>query len=298
MKIVQFVKNLFNMMPRDKLQEDIRGLIKIEKEAVIPALEQGSSELGTKFTHPKLKALDETGRKNIGKGTKGSIIDIALAANKNAVDVLEFLYQLTETKFGDQIMRDGITYQKANLLRYLEVVHFITDYSLRFLRWAVVCETVANYPDAENPEQVFSPADLKWLELNLEPFFSAIKLCSIDLKTLEAGFDEIPEIVVTEDSDPVVTQTVGVAKLDPFNLQGFMPTKNPLYWLQMRWSVRNLDKYQARLEERQAIEMRLLDLRDRQKKNPNPKTAEQIEYHERRLAKLDAKIRDQEKDYA
>ena len=186
MKIVQFVRNLFNMMSRDKLLEDIRGLIKIEKEAVIPALEQVSSELGTKFSHPKLKSLDESGRKYIGnkvKGAKGSIIDIALVANKNAIDVLEFLYQLAETKFGDQIMRDGITYSKASVLRYIEVVHFITDYSMRFLRWAIVCETVATYPDADRPEQVFSPADLKWLELNLEPFFEAIKLCSIDLKT-------------------------------------------------------------------------------------------------------------------
>ena len=65
----------------------------------------------------------------------------------------------------------------------------------------------------------------------------------------------------------------------------------------MRWAAHQVDMYNAAVEDRKALEQRLLHLRELEKSNPNPQRQKVIEYHEQRLAKLNDKIKETERKY-
>ncbi len=231
---------------------------------------------------------------------RGSLTDILEGANVNAVVVLKLLEQMVNESFGEVIAKDGLDYRKATILQYVDHIRQFVTYQRNLVRFVTVLETNARFSNAETVEDVFSPGELKELRAGWPVFITQVSLAIKKLTELQQAIAEIPEVAIDTSGagdERALGRVVGFNRLDPFNFRGFIQKNNPIFWLQMRWAAHQVDMYQAALEDRKALEQRLLYLRELERNDPNPQRAKVIAYHEQRLAKLNDKIMETRRKY-
>lgn len=86
--------------------------------------------------------------------------------------------------------------------------------------------------------------------------------------------------------------------MDPYHF-GLIPIKmNPIYHIRMAIAEWQVARYNAAIEEKRALEYRLLALKASSDGKKDAKLEEAIEYSEARLAKLNYKLATMEEDYA
>ncbi|MOA51277.1 hypothetical protein D3C78_1744100 [compost metagenome] len=101
-------------------------------------------------------------------------------------------------------------------------------------------------------------------------------------------------MVVAPDDVSTVEATVGATKTDPFHF-GIIPVRlNPIYYVRMAIAEWQVNRYKAAVEEKRALEYRLLVLKDGSK---DAKIEQEIVYTEGRLQKLNKKLNDMEEGF-
>ena len=292
MKIGIYLKRLLPKFSRGLVVDDIEQLEKILAQVNLPVLESVARQCSNrKFKSENTAKQIKLFESQLRGLAKGNFADILLSAHKRLVDVLRFLKSIAETDLGDTIFRDGITYKRVTLLQYIEAMDFFLTHTRLWLRWVLVSERFYDNPSLDAPDNVFTPAQQRMLEQNIGAYISAVRLVFNDRRALEEGFSSIPEnLVYSDDSAALVEKTTGIARLDPFSLGFFTPGTSPIYWLRMNIAEHRHKSYKKALEERTALELRLLALEG----DDSPATLNEIEYTEGRLAKLDLDIKKME----
>jgi len=299
MNIFDFARSLLPNLERNRVADEIATLIKIEENSLIGAWELVGKELKGKFQAEEISGIEKLLQAALKGVQRGSLTEILEKANVNAVEVLKFLEGAVNDSFGDTISREGIDYRKATVLQYIEVMRQFIVFQRGFVRFVTVSETKARFPSTESLEEVFSPGELREMRSGVQGFIELTVLALKKTADIEAAIAEIPEVVVdTNASDNrAVSRVMGADRIDPFNMRGFFQKWNPIFWIQMRWAAHQVDMYNAALEDRKALEQRLLSLREIQRNDPNPQRQKVIEYHEQRLARLVSKIKETEQKY-
>ena len=188
-----------------------------------------------------------------------------------------------------------MTFLKINLLQYVEAITFTIRYARRNLLWTYAEEIAGEDPDIDVGD--LTRGELQWLSENKSTYFACLKILSGDKKDLEKVFAEIPDVVVSEQSERVVPSTVGADRVDPFKFD-FIPVKlNPIYHARMAIAEWQVARHRAAQEEKRMLEFRLLQLKSTQDGERNAKLEQQIEYTQGRIEKLNFKVQKMEEDY-
>lgn len=300
MKIKQFLAALVSRFNIGDLVDRIRNLRKTIKEVDIPLWATAAKEL-KKLSSPIAKKLEDSFSKQAKGVYRGTMADGIYTAVRNSQLILDYLEELISTEFNhysQEILKDGLTFKKANILQYVEVMEFFFSYSRRLVELLYVLETIEKDPTSQRLEDAFTPAELDAFDKEHDNFIQAFKMASYDIKDLAKAFSEIPDAIASEDSERVLEVTAGLTKLDPFGQRNFFSTRTPTFWISLWFAERQVAAYNQALDQKKLVELRLLKLREDAKDGVNPKLESQIEYQEARLDKLNRKIRELEEKYA
>lgn len=291
MKVAKYLSSLLPSFDRSQVTEDLRLLKEELNDSTLPPFQQAAETFGRDgFRARSVKDFDSLFLRQTRAAALRSSdwVQMTHQALSRADEVLDLLSGKINKEFAKDINAEGMTYLRANILRYLETVSFAVRYARKTLLWALAEEQNAITNRNDSP---IAKAEKSWLIANRDVFFRAIVIMSTPVKEADRFFKNIPNMVVIPEEVEAVEQTVGVKRLDPFSF-GLMPPKlNPIYHVRMAIAEWQVSRYKATQEEAKALEYRLLALRELQEgAGGDAKLEQQIEYTEGRLQKLNYKL--------
>jgi len=297
MKIMPYLQSLLPTFTSGRMREDLTLVREDLKHNVIPVYTSMMNAYGkTKFQAKELRDFEEyfDGEvKTKFRGGSVAVIDQCLKRMYENTDVLERMIN----QGANDVVREAMSFQKVNILQYLEVMSFTIKYARKHLLWVVAVEGAAVDPEG-GPGSSLVPADVEWLQNKRQAFFTAIMIMSGEKADTQKLFDEIPDIIATKDNVPMIEKTVGVTKTDPFKF-GLIPTwLNPIYHIRMRVAEYQVAKFKAAQKEKEVLEMRILDMKQRTSGKKDAHLQQAIEYNEARLQKLNYELAQMEEDYS
>lgn len=296
MKLQKFVSLMLPTFEKGRLTEEL-GVVRNEiKEITLPPLREAHEF----YRVGKLKSKQALNYdKNFLKiapiqKASGNYVSVSYLVLATVDEKLEVLGKLIDKAFAKDVGSSSISFLRANILQYLEVASFASRYARRLLLW-----TLSEEQDSDNSPfrlpKAMSKAEERWIWDNRDNYAKCLAILSIDTRKMETSFQTIPDMVVAPDDIPAVEATVGTVKTDPFHF-GFIPVRlNPIYYIRMSIAEWQVSRYKAAVEEKRALEYRLLALKDTN--GGDAKLEQEITYTEGRLQKLNKKIVEMEEGY-
>lgn len=290
-------KYFLSLLPNfDKVQiiDDMKSIRK-ELLETLPVLSAAQEFFKTwSFKSKEVEDFNQRFQKNVKQNRKINFVVAIYDLVNNISENLSTLEKLVDKHFADDVNRDGLTYVKVNLLKYVELVSFSIRYSRALLLWVYQNET--NAID-KNQEVSLTKGEINWLKKNADAFFDMYPALSISKSELERAIANIPDILVDSDNIDVVASTVGINKLDPLKTNLiFGTTWNIIYHFRMAVAEWQVDRYKQTIEERRVLEYRLMMLKNSVSGNIDPKLEQNISYHETRLQAMNTKLLKFEED--
>lgn len=296
MSIGKYVTSLLPSFEKARVEEDLRMLKDDLHENTLPPYEAAAGHFKRDaFKAGECKDFDKAFNQQVRveramQGRYPATIHAVLVRTEETVQMLD---DQVDKLFGRDIAASGLSYTRANVLRLIEVIGFTTKYARKLLLWTYANEKAALKHSVGTP---LTKAEIEWLVQNRQSFFMAITLLSKKSKEIEGALKLIPDMVVVPAEVEVAEQTVGAKRLDPLQM-GIIPIKlNPIYHVRMAIAEYQVNRHKAGVEERRALEYRLLALKELQDGKKDAALEQQIEYTENRLKKLNHKLAKMEEE--
>lgn len=298
MRIDKFLKNLIPSFKKDVLREELANVRKEISDNTIPQYASALEVFARhKFSSKEVLGFERGFDRAVKTEFRGNFVTITYETLKRIVDNMPVLERLVERSFVEDVFRDALTYLRANVIQYLEQVGFVAKYARRLMIWVSYEETQELDKKSGIVGQGPTKAEIKWLLDNASAFYMAINSLAVKKQVVEKAFSDIPDAIVTEEGNAEVEATVGADKTDPFKFGFVAHPLNPFYLFGKIRAERQVKRYESAKEEARLLELRLLNMRQRQAGNTDPKLQQNIEYSEDRLQKLNIQIQDMEEDY-
>lgn len=227
--------------------------------------------------------------------TRGNMYKGILTALKTCLELGEYLEDQVDAKFNEDITRASLSAYTLNVLRLIETIDFISDYSRRLCRYlaTTAVNKQRNRPELEGivkAEQIF-------IDSYKHSYFNGLKIINTSVKDIQAKLDKIPDVMVTPDNIDSVGAAVGKQNVDPLALNFFSPKANPSMFFVNKIARYQANKYtQAKLD-LQEIQVKVLKLKQLKGGKDDAKLDSQIEYYENLNDKIRANIEEMEEDY-
>lgn len=299
MKIMSFIASLLPTFDRQRVIGNIAALQSELGGSVVKVATEASELIGKKKLQADYsKELDKRFHQITRIFRSANIVQAIATVLESLPAKLGYLENLVNTDFAKDVARDALSYQKASVLKYLEVTEFFSNYAERLLLKIMEAETCAmNGTDATFGQNA-SPALHKWMDQNERDFFQVLEALALPLKDVQEKIDAIPNITALPDNVDTVKETVGANALDPLGL-GFLITTwfNPIYRLRMNYADWQVKRYRAKQELTQALQFRLLALKEAYAKKQDPRLEKSINYHEGRINELTRELAETESEY-
>lgn len=290
MKILNYIRAIANMFSKDTLRDDIRNTINELNQSTIPAYNTTMTILKTwTFKSPEMK--QQIAAWNGLTDFKGNNIIVSIHTGLVAAeDNLRFIEKYVETNFGEDIIAAGLTFPKAQVLQFVDACSFASKYARKFLNYVIVCET-AQFPDAAIiVGEEITKAELAWLLDNFQNFILALNAAGTNPNQLPKLIADMPDVVVSEDSEQVSRAIGGDKKTDPLKM-GLIPiVLNPLYHYGMAKAEWQAKRHKAAQEELKLLQLRKLALEKLSNGKPDLGLKRQIDYMAGRIQNLNYEI--------
>lgn len=265
MNIIQFVKKLvLSKLGKKDIRDKLRGVVQKLEEVVLASiasiLETASiasakSSYGIKFTNDFMRMLPSSLR---SKTTPYAVIQKSL---ENASKLATLLDDFVGKDMPEQIYIDGITYQRATILRLVELLDFTADYASRQACYYVAAESNVQAL-GEGDKLPFTKAEEVAIISQQAAYFKAIELLYADPKSIMANLDKIPEVIITTDAgSDIASNLAGGAAVMSL---GVIPIISPLFlFIGERKADWDYERYERCKKERKDIELRIEMMRQR-----------------------------------
>lgn len=287
MNIGKFIAGLLPSFSKRQIDEDLK-VTRSEVDESLPAF-RTAKEFFLRYSFKSKDAEDMQKRfvRETGDNRTPNFVVAACRLVETVDANLSTLEKLIDRYFAEDVLKEGMTYIKANLLQYVELMTFSVRFSRHLVLWTYQVESNKVDPSVAVD---MSRGELKYLEDNAAGFFKAYPLLTVSRDELEKTISRIPDALISEDSVDVLSSTVGLQKLDPFQMNFVKTVRSPIYHIAMAVAEWQAGRYKLAVEESSALEMRLMHLRTLSEGNKNPKLEQLIAHTEERVHKLKAKI--------
>lgn len=296
MKLHKFVASLKGDADKGKIVDDMNVTAQQLNEFTIPAytstLSANLMSTSAGFKSPWLQKRNREFISMTKTGIRGNIIEQTNVLLSRCNERLDWVRSQIEKQ--NDVTRDGLTYPVALLLQLYEATRFYINYSRKFLLLAYSYEAKAMGVDTTHSSP-FTPAETLQIEQQFADFIRVTNVFSKHGNNIPKLISAVPDIVVDIDDSKGVVGVVGEAKLDPLRFNFGANSANPIWWYQSWKAERQHKRYVAAQLERQAIEMRLLQLKSGNTKDAATEKA--IAYNEQRLKDANHEISSWEKEY-
>ena len=177
----------------------------------------------------------------------------------------------------------------GTLVRVIEDLTFMSLYVLDFLYYSILDESDTN----------FTKKKIEVIKNELPEFIKLVKYYNRNIKNILDEILELPDVPVS------ISQTDSSSMLDTFLKKikkiSFIPTANgfvgnPIYHFRMWLVDREIRKYEALKDRKEALELRLMELRYQESGSTDENIKERIAYFEEKISKIEYEIAKIEKD--
>ena len=177
----------------------------------------------------------------------------------------------------------------GTLVRVIEDLTFMSLYVLDFLYYSILDESDTN----------FTKKKIEVIKNELPEFIKLVKYYNKNIKNILDEILELPDVPVS------ISQTDSCSMLDTFLKKikkiSFIPTANgfvgnPIYHFRMWLVDREIRKYEALKDRKEALELRLMELRYQESGSTDENIKERIAYFEEKISKIEYEIAKIEKD--
>jgi hypothetical protein len=304
MKALNFLRSLLPNFAKQTVLEDIRTTRLVLTAITVPSYESSMRLFGSrKLANPGLLKDWEVYRRNV-KGANGANTIAAIEKTlKPMLATLDLIEKLVEKDYSDDIEGAGITYYKAAVLQMLESVSFASDFALRYLNYVTVVESAEirlddDEEEADDAATILTPAEVRYVSDRFLDFCAVMDTLSKPSDKLRTDFEAIPDVVITASGDQVVSNSIGLSKLDPFR-HGVVPLfMNPIYHVRMAVAEWQHLRYEKAKAEKEALELRRLRMERLLQGKKDPSIEKQLEHNQKRIEDLSALLRKTEEQYA
>lgn len=300
MKVSNYIVSLLPSFEKRRVMEDIRVIRQeLTENTLLPY--QAADEFFNQwdFISGPVRDFDKRFQSRVKTDFKGNYVRVTYKVLNRISDNLDTLEALVDNYFSKDIMREGMTYLKANLLQYVETITFAMRYSRSLLRWTYAMEVAEQTENRELADHPLTPAEMQWLAKAEGDFGHAIRILSGTKRDLKKAVDDIPDVVINPDNADVVTRTLGLSKVDPLQIGLISSRLNPIYHIRMAVAEWQVQRYKTVAEERRLIEYRLMQMKELQKDgHTDARLGKNIEYTESRLEKMNYRLHRMEEKYA
>lgn len=177
----------------------------------------------------------------------------------------------------------------GTIVRVIEDLTFMSLYVLDFLYYSILDESDTN----------FTKKKIEVIKNELPEFIKLVKYYNKNIKNILDEILELPDVPVS------ISQTDSSSMLDTFLKKikkiSFIPTANgfvgnPIYHFRMWLVDREIRKYEALKDRKEALELRLMELRYQESGSTDENIKERIAYFEEKISKIEYEIAKIEKD--
>lgn len=296
MSILNILKGLVPSFGKKDIREKLRVIASKIAELVLPALDSFAETLNERQLKSKygkdLIAAVYGFLPPVLRNSPTPYAKVVRTALENATKLLEGLQDYTGKHLGDAVHVEGLTYQKASVLRLIELIDFFQDYTLRQLTFLVASEVNIEAFDRQDGNP-FTQAELKFLQTNQGAWLKMLELLNGDPKQALSALEKVPEVLLS-DADANEVPALGGTSADPLKL-GFIPGVSHIFhWVGLRLVDWEIERYERAKKEKRDIEMRLEALRQRRGGTVDARTESIIANYERELTLARAKIANME----
>lgn len=299
MKLNSFITTLLPSFTKEMLREDLECLRKEFRESTLPPYELAQKEFGKyKFKAKWVENFQAELKRDVSHISFNNFINPVLAALKLIEDRLPMLERMVDKYYEEDIVKDAMNLKRFNTLHYLEAVSYFLRYSRRLLNMAFALEINTLSEDISDTMENITPFDLQWLNKGRSSYFQILQIILDKKVDFEKAVDALPDINVNVNNAKVVETTKG-RDADPLGL-GLIPlVLNPIYHIGMAVAEWQVSRLRAAQEEQEILKVRVYNLKLLQQGKNDAKLQNEIRYiEEKRLAPLQKKIAQMEKDYA
>lgn len=294
MSLLTFLSSILPRLRKDEVLDDLRITSGEIDRLVTPAYAEAAQFFkSNKFESKELQEAIKTFYRNYKaeRADKNIIVEINERL-PNLKKNLDFITKENEDILSSDILKDGLTAKKAIIIRAAEQLSFISRYSLDFLNYVMVCETIEKGGSVERS----APSVEQKLIANVINFARLLAVYGKDQADFQAMFKELPDIVINEKNYQSLAAVYNSNKLDPLEAtvtSGF--TSNPIYHMRLVVAEWQADRYKVYKDKKRMLELRLLQLNMLDDKNPDPKIEKEIIYIQNRIEGLEFKMAKMEK---
>jgi hypothetical protein len=291
MKFNQFIQSILPSFGKDQVLEDCRLTLAELRDVTVPIYASAEPLFKSwKFKTNKISAQLATFDRMVKTGNRGNYITVVNKSLKDVIDNLEQVEELIKKGYAEEVAGAGLTYFKANLLQFVECCGFVSKYARKYLLYIYIYES-ANYTSEETTiNESMTKAELEWLDANFVNFCTAFNAVAGNPSDVKRQISNVPEIIITSENGLTLGSTIGVDKLDPFNM-GLIPLwMNPIYHVGMFVAEWQASRYKAAKEELRLVQLRKLHLEKLVDNKPDAAIEKEISYMETRVQGLNYKI--------
>lgn len=295
MRIFDFLRNLIPSFTKDEVKEKLR-LVSQMLQQTLEGYLSAVDILGVPaFKSRYGKEFDSDFRSKVRTQYRGTSIGIIQQILSNVTNFIDQLAPLVEKSYNRDVVVDGLTYKRAEILRTLGYLDFMVTYARQLLHYLLVVEANVKAGTLPDGREIAKP-EIEWLNANRATFFRLLLTFAENYRDLIKKLDEIPDINVGENDEQTIAHTVGVNRLDPLK-NNFLPGITPMFMsIGIAWTQWQVKRYERLKEDVKVIQYRIEQLRlqaqgkeDAQLERTIAKYEEYLEDLARDIAKMEQK---------
>lgn len=294
MDILSHVRALVPTFERNELLRTLQNLQDEHAETLMPLVQ----DLRDTFAeHQFISPLLDQYRMALGRYVNlGGVnpLMLMLTSLERLQANFPYLEREVKSRFSISFTTANLTYDRANVMRYIETVGFYIRYARKFILFVVADE--ARGKGKATPAE-WNRGEREWISSNLGAFAGMLNAINLTEHELKAAINKVSNAEITEETYDVAVRSLGTGKLDPMRIAGFSPTDNYIFSFGKAIVEWQNKRFQAAKDELYATQLRLQEMREMaQGGNASPKLQVLIKTTEGRVEKLDAQIAEIEED--
>lgn len=294
-EIKDYVGSLLPGFKRSELSNDIEATRDELLNQTLPPLNAALEErvFGESFKSEWCRDTDRviTGRL---RGQRGNYLEIAQRVLSQFPDKLDWLEKEIQKSFDTTISGVGLTFPKTTLIHLTEAYGFVVRYTRRLLlaTYGFEIPKVDKGSDVDFP---LSKAELTALDDQMLTYVWYLGILTNSKEKIASAINSAPDVVVDLNTLDSVAEVHGEDTVDPLHAGFIKHTWNPIYHVRLAIAEWQAARYHAAVEERKALELRLLHLKMARSGSKDAALEKQIHYQESRVQKMNIEILEMEK---
>lgn len=303
MKFHSYVKSLVPSLETADLKENLVATSERISGGILPSLESMLAVFDHKYSW-RDEVLKDISKQYVqrmkGNGFKlpldSSMLELVQHVMKNMLVTLPFIKGEIDKTFGKVIFNEGLTFSKANIMKYCETVEFTVHYTRILLNYVTHAEL--QKLDGRNRSNNLPPKDVEFLRANVATYATACRIMGIPVAQLKSQLNAVPDMLIEAGSEEEATLLIGNGKLDAVGFASLPFPISMIYHTRLRFANKQAEEYERIKAEEAVIKYRIILIQQKLEGGEGDAAAEKLlGIQEDRLFKTRRKLAELEEEY-